>query len=713
MENEKYYVNSIYIIITACFIMICLHYVQVVKPDLIPINPLTEFLIPIAFDHRVFFRLFFILSVFIGAIVSDNVKKITEKIQENPKLKLTSIIVSLLTAYIISSIEQYPLIMFTILYPLCIVLYVVSSSVYSVLFKFNTDKLKDNFGFKPNWKYIDGPFNLTFYSSKHGYVIVENIFRGIFILGGAGAGKSYSLIEPIIEFVIKKGMTGLIFDFKMGQNFNPNPKEWALTRFTYMKFLEHSDPKTDKRKLYIVNFKDPRYSHRINPIAPEYLPLPGYANEYAITLLTNLEPKWAKDRDFFANSAIVYLKAIIWFLKNDYPNMCTLPHAISIATLPYNKVLAALSLNNECVEMLSSIKVADEKNAEGQLAGVDASLKTPLDKLNSPEIFWVLSGNDFSLRLNDPKTPAILCLGSDPELKETYNPVCALIATVVRKVMNETGKIPSVFMLDEAPQLILDGLDDLPATARSNKIATIICGQTMSQFVKNYGKERAEALVGNLGNHFYGQLNDEKEAETVSKLIGQREKINKSISKSSGEKGGKTKQESYQKDYLIQPYELVSLPRGTFVGKVAETTLDHNKKPLYDPFFYIQPEIKRTIVDHQFPMIAKHPEDPKEFTTEEMMEIMWENFRRIKKEAAILIDRCARNACVAGYAEEERVFPKHFQRIGGQYVRVVSIEGKVMPGVTGIRVEGDLMEVKGKATLTDEYKFNEANVTFE
>ena len=730
MSDGKTYLAILGFIIGALILLIGIHYLDVVRPEWLPHNILMDAIVPAAYNGRWEIRISFVLVTLLTALISPASDSLGDDLARNQKLKVMTVFMLIISLYLILNIENYPFVMFAVLYPLAILIFLATSFVVANLLKFKKDKFDIKFGFSKNFKKFERPEKQSFhlFSKLDGWINIENIYRGMLIIGGAGSGKSFTIIEPFIQQFfglwaqVQKAGTGLIFDFKMNQNFSANPKQWALGRYCYMMFLlynkhpakkdangkwigEHG-PKNDRRRFWVINFKDPRYSHRLNPISPQYLETPGYANEYAMSLLTNLEPKWAKgDRDFFANSAIGYLKAIIWFLKSEYPELCTLPHAITVALQPYNKVLAALSLNPECLEMLGSLAVADEKNADGQLAGVDASLKTPLDKINSPEIFWVLSGNNFSLRLNDKENPGVMCLGSDPELQDTYSPVCALIATVARKVMNETDRLPSVYLLDEFPQLNIPNLDALPAVSRSNDLAVVLAGQTRAQAIKNYGKEAADALFANLGNQFFGQLNDQAEQEQVSKIVGQREKINISYTdtKPVGE-GNKSTAEasSIQKDSLIHSHEFAILETGRFVGKAAETKLDpKTQKPMYDAFFNVRPEIDRPFIAHDFPTIVKHPEDSREITKEEMQKYMFENARHIKLECQIMIDRCARAACAAGKANEEKVFPKHFQKIGNEVVRIVSTDGKVMPGIEGIKVEGKLFTVKGRAKKTN------------
>lgn len=514
----------------------------------------------------------------------------------------------------------------------------------------------------------------------------------------------------MISMAVMKGFTGLIYDFKMNANFSAFESEWSLTRYAYKCFVQHNSKAAlrdhngswkgsqsldnDRRRLWIVNFRDVRYSHRVNPIHPAYMSTQAFANESSLTLMQNLKPEWIRTRDFFADSAIIYLKAIFWFLRCQFPESCMIPHAVTIALMPHSKVLAMLSLDKQCFEIISSLLVAEQKNAEGQIAGAVASLQVPIDRLNSPEIFWVLSGNDFSLRLNDPEDPGFLCLGNDPELRETYGPVAALIATVAKKLMNRPGMMPSVFLLDECPSIAIPNLAELPATGRSNLISTIVCGQDKSQFIVNYGKEQTDTLLANLGNQFFGQLNDLDTAKMASEKIGTREKENRSINKgkSVGDQSSKSSGENIgiQRENLIHPYELQTLPRGRFVGKVAEVS----EETPYSPFFNVRPEVEKVKFDHEFPMLLEMGSSEK-LTPEKMEELLLKNYESIKKEAFRLVDHCARAACLAGKADEAKVFPQHFYK--GK--RIVSTLGD--PMVEGIEVDPETGIVSGTPKIDE------------
>ena len=704
-----------YMILALLLLIMLIEYLGVAAPQALVPNFLLDALVPIAFEDGRHIRMAFLIVSVVAATMAGEESHLGAKIGEQPKTKVLMVLVFLFCGFLVYYIDNFPVLLYTFAYPLGAGGYLLSSFIVWSFLKPSSARKKVEFGFEKTFDKFENPDSFHWYSKHDGVLNVEKPFQHWLLLGGPGAGKTFSIINEIIRQAIAKGWAMLIFDYKMKQNFQPNPKDWALTRYAYMMMLKYSTPAkrdingkwvgehsciNDRRGFYVVNFVDPRFSHRVNPIDPRYLIDAGYANEYAVTLLTNLQPKWLTDRDFFAESAIAYFKSIIWYLAKEHPESCTLPHAIAVSLMPYNKVLAMLNLNVECREMMGALAVADEKNAEGQLAGVDASLKTPLDKLNTYTISWILSGNDFSLHLNNPEHPAILCLGSDPELQETYSPVGALIATVCGKVMNTPNMIKSMHIYDEGPQLKLPKLADLAATCRSVNMSIVVSGQDRAQYKNILGENGANSLFGVLGNNFFGKINELTTQEMVSKMIGTREKeaIGHSISKQGGAKENRTENFSIQEKPLIAPHEVGTLEQGRFVGTLADVSRnkDQNRTPKYSSFFNFRADIENCFIEHDFPHLLLLP-DGSEMTEQQMRELILKNHQEIKREAFKIVDLGARTACLKGLAVEEKVFPRHFYRMPqtGEVRRIVSTLGDIMPGVSGIKVDPETKVVTG------------------
>ena len=333
------------------------------------------------------------------------------------------------------------------------------------------------------------PLGFTFNTTK-GKINLDNPFRGVYIQGGAGSGKSKSLFEPIIDQMVKKSYTGILYDFKSPE----------LTRYVYAAAARYE---TDVQH-YFVNFREATKSHRINPLDPKYLTKTAYAFEFSKALINNLLPETVAKQDFWGRNAQSILAGLIWYMRNQHPKYCTLPHIISL--LLHSDIEILLKKVNEdpvAGGMIVSLLQAIERGAEKQVAGVLSTLQNALSTLNTSDIFWILSGNDLDLNLNDPDSPKFLSIGNESSLSETYAPVISLIIAVSSKMMNMPNKQQSVIMLDEAPTIYIPNFEQIPATGRSNRIATIFGAQDISQINDKYGREKAQVIISNLGNQFY------------------------------------------------------------------------------------------------------------------------------------------------------------------------------------------------------------------
>jgi len=436
-----------------------------------------------------------------------------------------------------------------------------------------------------------------------GWINVPNPFRGTLVLGGAGAGKSYSIGEPLIEQFTEKAFAGLIYDFKFPVLAEAAQKAFVLADAKAAAAGEERRPDV---QLHIINFKDLERSERVNPLRADKMPVVAYANEYARAIMANLNPESIKKMDFFDTSANAFLTAIIWFYKKNFPAFCTLPHVVNTALHPdFTHVLSMLDTDPECGDMVRSITTAVKQRAEKQVAGVIASLQIVLTRINSPEIAWVLTpdearGEGFSLELNHPQAPKVLVVGNDPTLKETFSPVISCIVAVALKLMNQQHKHPSYVFLDEAATIYVPNLEVIPATARSNKVAMIYMTQDLSQMIDAYGREKMQVMVSNLNNQFFGKVNSLETAKFVSELVGKedREMVSASLgrSQSGGSRGAGSSSNqsvSWQERNLVRLQDTITLETGEFIGQTVETE---------QPFF--QGKVKRQAAPGIYPL---HP----------------------------------------------------------------------------------------------------------
>ncbi|MDR4951224.1 conjugal transfer protein MobC [Chryseobacterium sp. ES2] len=399
-----------------------------------------------------------------------------------------------------------------------------------------------------------------YYQGKwhQGWINVVNPFRATIVLGTPGSGKSYAVINNYIKQHIEKGFSMYIYDFKFDD----------LSTIAYNHLLNHSDAYTVKPKFYIINFDDPRKSHRCNPLNPDFMTDISDAYEAAYTIMLNLNRSWIqKQGDFFVESPIILLAAIIWFLKM-YKNgkYCTFPHAIELLNKKYEEVFTILTSYFELENYLSPFMDAWQGGAQDQLQGQIASAKIPLSRMISPQLYWVMTGDDFSLDINNPNEPKILCVGNNPDRQNIYSAALGLYNSRIVKLINKKGQLKSSVIIDELPTIYFRGLDNLIATARSNKVSVCLGFQDFSQLTRDYGDKESKVIQNTVGNIFSGQVVGET-AKTLSERFG---KILQKRQNISINRNDTSTSISTQLDSLIPASKISTLTQGFFVGAVSD-----------------------------------------------------------------------------------------------------------------------------------------------
>lgn len=388
-------------------------------------------------------------------------------------------------------------------------------------------------------------------------VTIANPYAGVFISGGAGSGKSKSLIEPLIKESGKKEFTGVVYDFKFPE---------------LAQYIETAYRDSEIRRFYF-SFDHLGVSQRINPISPALMTRESFAREFAYTILANLNPQMIKKPDFWTDNATTLLTAVFWYLREMYPRFCTLPHAISMIMQPnFEALLRELCTVTKCADMIAPIMTAYEQGADNQLAGVLSSLQISLSKINFDEVYYLMSESDIDLTVNDPDKRAIITIGNNPQLSSTYAPLIGLILTSISKQLNRQDKEKSVFMIDEFPTVYIPNVEQLPATARSNKVATILACQDISQIVDKYGKEKAETILSNLGNQFYGRTPNPQTAQRVSELFGKEEQQVISTSQA-GSWAEENVTSSTRETQRVRSQDVANLDTGSFYTILSEGRL--------------------------------------------------------------------------------------------------------------------------------------------
>ena len=269
-----------------------------------------------------------------------------------------------------------------------------------------------------------------------------------------------------------------------------------------------------------ISFTSLGSSSRCNPLAPRYLLTLSHAEEYATVIINNLVPESITKVDFWSRSAIALLQSTIWFFKEHYPEKCDLPHIVNFLQSSHHDVIKTLMKDDACKRLISSIVTAYEQQAEGQLAGTISTLQLALNKINTPEIAYILGKDEVNLDINNPQNPTFLAIGNDPTIQDSLSPVISLIITVSLRMMNTANKHHSILILDEAPTLYIPKIENVPATARSNKVSVVFCCQDLSQVIDKYGKGKKDILLSNLAYQFWGRVSHFETSQYMIQLSG-------------------------------------------------------------------------------------------------------------------------------------------------------------------------------------------------
>lgn len=393
---------------------------------------------------------------------------------------------------------------------------------------------------------------------RKSWVNIINPFRGFMVLGTPGSGKSYFVIRHVITQHIRKGFTMFVYDFKFDD----------LSKIAYNTWLKSQHRYTKPPAFYVINFDDLTRSHRCNPLEPSAMTDITDAAESARTILMGLNREWIKRQgDFFVESPINFLTAIIWYLKK-YKNgeFCTLPHVIELMQVDYDSLFTLLRTEKEIEVLINPFVNAYLNDVMEQLEGQIASAKVAMARLSSPQLYYVLSGNDFNLDINNPDDPKIVCMGNNPQKIQIYGAVLSLYVNRLIKLVNKKGKLKSSLIFDEFPTIYLNNMDSLIATARSNKVSTCLGIQDFSQLRKDYGREQADVIMNITGNIVSGQVTGDT-AKQLSERFGKIMQDRESYSINSGDT---SISRSKQLEAAIPPSKISGLSSGEFVGMVAD-----------------------------------------------------------------------------------------------------------------------------------------------
>ena len=489
----------------------------------------------------------------------------------------------------------------------------------------------ENESFMQETKLMENEYSVNlptrFYYKKkwqRGWINVVNPFRATIVLGTPGSGKSFAVVNNYIKQQIEKGYSMYIYDFKFAD----------LSTIAYNHMMNHQNGYKVKPQFYVINFDDPRRSHRCNPIHPDFMSDISDAYESAYTIMLNLNKTWVqKQGDFFVESPIILFAAIIWYLRI-YKNgkYCTFPHAIELLNRRYEDVFPILTSYPELENYLSPFMDAWQGGAMEQLAGQIASAKIPLSRMISPQLYWVMSASEFTLDINNPNEPKILCVGNNPDRQNIYGAALGLYNSRIVKLINKKGQLKSSVIIDELPTIYFKGLDNLIATARSNKVAVCLGFQDFSQLVRDYGDKEAKVVINTVGNIFSGQVVGET-AKTLSERFGKVLQKRQSISINRQDVSTSI---NTQMDSLIPPSKISGLTQGMFVGSVSDNFTERIEQKIFHAEIVVDTDKVKREESHYQPIPIIN--DFKDADGNDCMkQAILDNYNQIKEDVKLIV----------------------------------------------------------------------------
>lgn len=402
------------------------------------------------------------------------------------------------------------------------------------------------------------------FPTDKGPLHVHNVFQGTLVSGGAGAGKSASVIEPAITQWARQNMSMTIYDFK------GDPPTLGLMAYNvWLETTENTDFK--KPEFQILSFDQLHNSIRPNPLKPSELKSGIDTKAITTTLLLTLKKEWVTKKDFWAESAMNLCYAIAERLRKEpkYHRYCTIPHLVVLSTMNAKDLITWLRQDFEIRNVISSFITAMDAGADSQIGGMFSSLQSPMAELMQKELFWIFGAEQeeqATLNLNDPQEPKILVLANNPTKQKVISPLLSCCIRAIINQVNQQGKHPHAMVIDELPTVYIEDLSALPATARSNKVASMFGIQDESQLQTQYDKQ-ADEIIANLANSFIGMTNNPKTAKKYSDYFGTYAKKKTSYSTSDN---SLSFSDSLQNEKILQERDIANQPVGHFIGKIAD-----------------------------------------------------------------------------------------------------------------------------------------------
>ena len=479
---------------------------------------------------------------------------------------------------------------------------------------------------------VNIPYKFRYKKQTHqGWMNIDP-FRGSMVIGVLGSGKSFGVINPAIRQLVGKGFCLCIYDFKF-----PSLGEIAY----YHHLLKKKTDPNYKHKFHVVNLDEVEYSRRVNPFKKEYINTLAQAQEMAESMVSALQKGGSSggggSEQFFTQSAVNFLASTIYYFAT-YENgkYSDLPHILAFMNRSYEEIFDTLFTNEELVSLMSPFKSVYENKAFDQLEGQIGTIKIFLSRLATKESFWVFSGDEVQLKISDPENPSILILASNPRTQDINSALYSAVLNRVISQINDKGNLYSGLIADEFPTIYIHKIDNLVATARSNKVAVMLGLQEQPQLRQFYKKEVAETISAIMGNILSGAVRDKGTLDWLEKLFGKIKQ--KSYSESISNQGTNITI-SEKMDVMIPAGKIAGQRTGEMVGMVVQGE-DNATEEFKTSAISGKINLDMKAIKHEEANYVKMPtyySFKDSAGNDRKNEILMTNFRRINKEVEIMI----------------------------------------------------------------------------
>lgn len=480
---------------------------------------------------------------------------------------------------------------------------------------------------------INIPYLFKFKQRMNRGWINLNPFRGTMVIGTPGSGKSFGIINPAIRQMMQKGFCLCIYDFKFPD----------LAQIAYFHYLikKRNDSDYDYN-FAVINLDNVEQSKRINPFKRDYIKTLADAQEMAESMVSSLQKgggSGGSSEQFFTQSAVNFLSSCIYFFAT-YENgkFSDLPHILSFINKSYKEIFDTLYTHEELSSLLSPFKTAYDNKAFDQLEGQIGTLKIFISRLATKESFWVFSGDDLNLKITDRNEPTIMILASDPSTQDINSALYSAVLNRTLKLINSKNNLPGGIIADEFPTIYIHKIDNIVATARSNKVAVVLGLQELPQLRQFYKKDVADTIASIIGNVISGSARDKNTLDWLERMFG---KIKQKSYSQSISQQGTTTSINERMEAMIPAGKIAALKTGEMVGLIAQDKvtqdgeykssaingkIDLNMKEIkVEEASYVQ-------IPHCYSFLDSNGNDRKE-------EILMTNFRRINKEVDLIVNQ--------------------------------------------------------------------------